>query len=155
MKFSQTVYDGLGEAPHGGPFPLQSVPTIHKGFLVLPPYGAAPTWGTATDASAWGPFVPIWSNHLLATEAAPTITTLLPVMAELMLLDLVAPHGAPTDTTWGHLPVPLFLRWPHDPTWGKRLSMHCLIGCCQPVCHVKEKATTIQEAGALTTSGMI
>ncbi len=79
------------------------------GLLVLSPYGAAPTWGTATYTTAWSPFVPIWINHLLAAEAALTITTFLPVMAELMLFDLVAPHGSPTDTTWGHLSIPLLL----------------------------------------------
>ena len=79
-------------------------------------------WGTPTDAAAWGTIAPIWGHRALGTEATPTVTALRAGVAEEVLLELVAPHGAAADPTWGHLALPLLPLVPLDPTRGRRLK---------------------------------
>ena len=79
-------------------------------------------WGTPTDASTWGSIAPIWGHRVLTTEPAPTVSALGAGMAEEVLLELVAPHGAAADPTWGHLALSLLSLGPLDPTRGRRLK---------------------------------
>jgi hypothetical protein len=76
------------------------------------PTDAAPTWGKTVEAAA-----PVWGHPVLGEVAAPAVAPLLAGVAEEVLLELVAPHGAATDPAWGHL-APSLVPWGLDPTWG-------------------------------------
>jgi hypothetical protein len=85
-------------------------------------------WGTSADASAWGLIAPVWGHRGFGTETTPTVAALRSGMAEEVLLELVAPHGAPTETALGNLAPPLLPWGPLDPTWGHRLAFTPLVG---------------------------
>ena len=102
LELGEAFNDGLGQCPHGSPLAFQCVPDLDR-VLLLPPHGAAPAWGTTADATTWGGVAPIWGHPTILAETASTIAPLWAAVAEEVLLELVAPHGAATDPAWGHL----------------------------------------------------
>jgi hypothetical protein len=130
LELGKAFDDGLGQALDSCPLGLQSSALVDG--ALLPPGGAAPTRGhtadaaptrgTPTDAApTWGKTAeaaaPVLGHPVLGEVAAPAVAALLAGVAEEVLLELVAPHGAATDPTWGHLAPPL-VPWGLDPSWG-------------------------------------
>jgi hypothetical protein len=119
LELGEAFDDGLGQALDSCPLGLQSGALVDG--ALLPPGGAASTRGHTADASAtWGKTAevaaPFCGHYFLEEEAGPAVAPFLTGVAEEVLLELVASHGAATNPAWGQL-TPTLVPWGLDPTW--------------------------------------